>query len=326
MKLNKIKKILIASALALTIGLSAACSACGVQTKRPRAKITFEFNSVEYSLEYDLYRNMYPNTVRHFIELAKAGYYNDMIVHDYSSGEWVTGAYSYTAEYAGATGDGGTMSEYFANNSKAADYIKLFSEGKFTPSVYGNTDYKTDKDGNFVYENSTPVRVINKDYALPTVIGEFKKNISQSIKNGALSATSGSLKMIYYPASGSDNASKNKVFVTPTSDQLLNADFKYNSATSVFAMQMGSSTYGADEYCVFGKVRNTDAMDKLKKAVSDYFEDTYGDETYTINAETNVPVYEPTSDGKSYNTKTVEINFKVPKTVIKVISVKITKN
>lgn len=326
MKLSKIKKILFASALAFTVGLSAVCSACGVETKRPRAKITFEFNSVEYALEYDLYRNMYPNTVKHFIELSKAGYYDNMIVHEYAAGEWFTGAYSYNAEYAGATGDSGAMSEYFAKYSKEAEYLKLFNEGKFTPSVYGNTDYKTDKNGNIVYENSNPVRVLNKDYALPTVIGEFKNNISQSIKNGSLSATAGSLKMFYYPASGADNASKNKVYVTPTSDQILNADFKYNCATSAFAMQMGSSTYSADDYCVFGKVRDTDAMDKLKKAVDDYFEETYGTEAYTLNAENGVAVYEPSTDGKSYNERKVEINFKAPKAVIKVLSVKITKN
>lgn len=327
MKFSKIKKIIIASALALTIGLSALCSACGVETKRPRAKITIEFNSKEYSLEYDLYRNMYPNTVKHFIELAKAGYYNDMIVHDYYSGEWFTGAYSYDAEYsASAAGDSGAMNDYLSEHSKAAQYIELFNAGKFTPSVYGNVGYKKDKNGNFVYEDNNPVRVIEKNYALPTVIGEFKNNISQSIKNGALSATSGSLKMFYYPSSSSDYASKSKVYVTPTSDQILNADFKYNSATSVFAMQMGSSNYGADDYCVFGKVRDTDAMDKLKEAVDEYFENSYGDEAYTVNAEDGVEVYEPTKDGTGYNTKTVETDFKVPKVVIKVVSVKITRN
>lgn len=351
MKFGKFKKFIITMSLALAVGVSASTAACTVETKRPRARITFEFvtgeTAKEYVLDYDLYRNMYPNTVRHFIELSKAGYYDNTVVHDYESGEWFTGMYSYDkdAYSAAVAGDSGSVGEYFSAHSKESGYMELFNGGKLTPTVYSNAPFKTDKKGNIVYVDkngkvvdggtagASPVRVIDKNYAMPSLIGEFKSNIEQEILNGALSATSGSLKMFYYPSASSDSASKSKVFVTPTAGDPYHTDVKTNSATSAFSVQVGSSTNSENNYCVFGKVRDADALEEFKNAVADYFEDTYGSDARTVkNSNVGVTVYEPTSDGKQnadgkyFNSRQVEVEFELPKAAIRIVSVKITKN
>ncbi len=351
MKFGTLRKFLITAALAAVVGVSASATACSIETKRPRARITFELvtgdTTEEYVLDYDLYRNLYPNTVNHFIELAKAGYYDNTVIHDYETGEWYTGMYSYDkdAYSAAVSGDSGSVGEYFANHSKESEYLNLFNDGKIKPTVYANTLFKTDKNGNIVYVDkdgktvsgdtpgASPVRVISKDYAMPSLIGEFKNNVQQTINNGALTATAGSLKMFYYPSNSSENASKSKVYVTPPKSGILQADSKYNCATSAFTVQVGASTNAESNYCVFGKVRNQDDLDDLKNAVADYFEDTYGSNSYVVkSSDVAVTVYEPmsgwkpSSGGKCYNARTVEEVFDAPKSAIRIVSVKITKN
>ena len=351
MKFGKLKKFLITASLALAVGVSASTAACSIETKRPRARITFEFvtgdTAQEYVIDYDLYRNMYPNTVKHFIELSKAGFYDNTVIHDYETGEWYTGMYSYDkdAYSAAVSGDSGSVGEYFANHSKESDYLKLFNDNKLTPTVYANADFKTDKKGNIVYVDkngkpvsgdtagATTVRVINNDYIMPSLIGEFKNNVQQTIENGALSATAGSLKMFYYPANSSDSASKSKVFVQPPKSVVMQADSKYNCATSAFSVQVGSSTNSENNYCVFGKVRKQSDLDDFKNAVADYFDDIYGSTSYTVKSSVvGVTVYEPTSDGKPnadgkyFNSRQVEETFDAPKAAIRIVSVKITKN
>lgn len=349
MKFGKMRKFLITAALALAVGVSASTAACSIETKRPRARITFELvmgdTSEEYVVDYDLYRNLYPNTVKHFIELAKAGFYDNTVIHDYETGEWYTGLYSYDSEAysAAVSGDSGSIAEYFLEHSKESDYLKLFTENKFTTTVYANADFKTDRNGKIVYVDAngktvdgdtpgaSPVRVINEDYAMPSLIGEFKNNI----ENGALTDTAGSLKMFYYPANSSDDASRSKVYITPPKSSLMQSDSKYNCATSAFTVQVGSSTNTSSNYCVFGKVRNQDDLDELKSAVADYFEEIYGSSatSYTLkSSNVGVTVYEPTSDGKAnadgyyFNARQVEETFDAPKAAIRIVSVKITKN
>lgn len=351
MKFGILKKFLITASLALAVGVSASTAACAIETKRPRARITFEFvtgeTAKEYTIDYDLYRNLYPNTVKHFIELSKEGFYDNTVIHDYETGEWYTGMYSYDkdAYSAAVAGDSGSVAEYFSEHSKAGEYLKLFNENKLSPTVYANADFKTDKNGNIVYVDAngktvsgdkpgaTSVRVVSNDYIMPSLIGEFKNNVQQNIENGALSATAGSLKMFYYPTSSSDNASTSKIFVQPPKSVVMQADSKYNCATSAFTVQVGTSTNTENNYCVFGKVRKQDDLDELKNAVVDYFSDTYGSSSYTVkSADVGVTVYEPTADGKAnadgkyYNSRQVEEIFDAPKAAIRIVSVKITKN
>ena len=195
---KKIKNLCLSAALAAVVGISAPASACTVQSKHPAAKITIEFNSETYEIEYTLYRNMYPQTVQHFIELADSGFYNDTIIHDYKSSDWVTGAYrfdsddayGYTASYSG-----NSMAEYLENHCKEEDYYKLMTEGiksgDFSASVY--TKYIYDDKGG---------EIVSLDDALPTLIGEFKDNGHKIEDDKGLSASYGTLKMVYYKKEG----------------------------------------------------------------------------------------------------------------------------
>jgi len=319
---GKIKKFIVGASLALVVGVSAATVGCGLETSRPRAKVTVWFGEEEYNIEYTLYRDMYPQTVRHFIELADEGFYDDMLIHDFDTNDWITGAYAYNADdFTARSESGSTMSEYLESYSKENAYYELFNAGKLTPSVYSDVGYKLDKNGNAVVENGNYVQVVNKDYALPFVMGEFYNNINQEYENGGdLKAEYGCLKMIYYKKD-----SEKSVYVTPTKDQIIGAKFKNNCATSVFAMQTGTgaSSYSSSDYCVFGKVKDTEAFDNFVDDVKEYFENNYGATSSSYTLTSTVPV--DVNDSFSDKDEGKEESFKVTKTPIIIKSVKITK-
>lgn len=226
--------------------LPLAASGCSTETAHPSVKITFEFEGESYSVEYTLYRNMYPHTVRHFIELADSGFYNNMLIHNYTANDWFTGGYSYDeTSYANAKEMNG-LSDYLESHSKDNSYISLFENGKLSASVYGEGPGKADFDNPY-----------------PTLIGEFYNNIHQEIEKGALSDEYGCLKMFYYTKETTQH-----VYVLPTSDQQIVADYKTNCATSLFALQVGTtSTYTSKDYCVFAKVNDIGAFDDFVEAV-----------------------------------------------------------
>ena len=309
MKFGILKKSALAAVLALTVGFTVTASACTIETSRPRAKITFSFNEKDYDIEYDLYRNMYPQTVRHFIELADNGFYDNTVIHDYSANDWFTGGYEYDAEaYSSAiNGDSGTVAEYFGDKSKENAYYTLYNDGKLTPSVYSRMSID-DKNNN----------TVEKENALPTLMGEFRNNIKQEIVNGQLTAETGSLKMFYF-----SKKTKAHVYVTPTSDQIIEASYKYNCATSLFSVQVGENTnYGASDYCVFGKVCNKDSLTSFVKAVTDYFTDAYGTSD-TVSASVSVDNLEQFS--KEPQDKGIDVTFKLAKKAIVIKKVEITK-
>lgn len=313
---KKLKTTILTLALTAVVGASAAASACTVKTSHPRAKITVSFNSVEYVLDYTLYRNMYPQTVQHFIELADNGLYNNMIVHNYNtSSDWFTGAYDYYAdEYKTAyKGGSGALGDYLddevnGNNiSKEKQYYDLAAGGMLTPTVYKKeviNDGKT---------------TVDKKDALATLIGEFSEN-NHKIENNALSASTGCLKMFYYDRS-EDNQ---KVAMVNGFDQILPGDYNKNCATSVFSMQVGSSTsYSASKYCVFGKLtgdNDRDKLDDLLEAISDYIDDNNLTGKFTTSVTATVDKLDTFSKAGSIETR---FNMTVEPIIIK--SVKISK-
>lgn len=315
--MSKIKHCIFAFALAAVVGMSAAVSACTIKTKHPRAVITIEFNDKTYDIEYTLYRNLYPQTVQHFIELASEGYYDGMIVHDYKSTDWFTGAYSYVGDedevlnYSSAYTKN-SMREYLETNSKETEYYDLFEKGALTPSVYKQIIY--DENGN---------QTISEEDKLPTLIGEFSNN-DHVIEKGALSASLGCLKMYYYDK-GSTNQ---KVAIKNSAGQILEHDYQYNCATSVFALQVGStSSYGIASYCVFAQLRNDDAsetLDELLTAISDYITDELGGSSGKFTSSTAITVDNLDSFAKDGG-QAIDTTFTVTSDPIIVKSVKITK-
>ena len=310
---RKIKFAVLTLGLAAVMSVSAAMAACTVSTKHPRAKITLSFNEVTYSIEYTLYRNMYPQTVKHFIELADAGFYNDMIIHNYNvSTDWFTGGYSYNkaGELSYETAySNGTLAEYLENNSKEEQYVSLSENGKLTPSVYKGISY-----------GSNGKEEVNKADALPTLIGEFSQN-DHSIKEGALSAKLGCLKMFYYDK-GTTNQ---KVAIKNSFGQIMEHDYQYNCATSIFTMQVGSSTsYNASNYCVFAQLRNDkarDVLDDLLEAISDYTISVTSSK-FSTSVKTNVDKLDVFAEDGG---KDIEVSFTMTSKPLIIKSVEITK-
>lgn len=302
-----IKKLIAAATLACMAGaIAATATACNVKTDHPKVKISVEFNQVTYDLEYVLYRNMYPNTVRHFLELTENGFYNGTMVHDYRANDWFAGGYAYdSADYESAASLN-AYADYLEGHSLEQKYMDLFNGGKLTPTVY--SDF-ADKDSTKLDEKS----------ALPTLIGEYYNNIHQEIEQGRLTAEQGTLKMFYY-----EKQSTGKVHVTPTPDQIIpNADYASNCATSVFSMQIGTgSSYSESNYCVFGKMESTAALTELIEAVEDYYSSSSAASVTAedVNVDNLVEIFSAEAEDKA-----LEVDFTLPALPIVIKTVKITK-
>ncbi len=279
-------------------------SACTIETNHPRVKITLEFNEETYVLEYKLYRNMYPNTVRHFIELAKSGFYDDTIIHDYSTSDMVGGGYSYddneTNGYDIAIKDE-FMEDYLEIHDKEAEYTELAADGTLTPSVYA-TEQKTG--------------------AYRTLIGEYSSSYPREIENGELTDGYGALKMFHY-----EMEDDSLVYVTHQKNELVPSTYNESNATSLFVMQIGSGTsYGYNDYCTFGEIRDTDDLDDFVEAVEDYIED-FGEDSDVSDFLYDTKEVEVCNldESKEDVDKGKQVTFSVPKTAIIVRSVKVTR-
>ena len=311
MKFGKIKKLITCIALSATVACVAATAAgCSAETDHPEVSITYEFNGKTYVIEYTLYRNMYPNTVRHFLELTESGFYNNTVIHDMGGNDWFGGAYEYSkGEYASYTENGDdAMKEYYETYSKESAYYDLFNAGKLSTSVYGNIAY------------SGETQILDSKYKMATLIGEFSDN-QHSIDKGALTAEYGCLKMYY-----SNKETKDKVFVTPASGGIAHSDYSKNCATYVFGVQVGTtSTYVASQYCVFAKIKDDSALEKFVEAVEDYNEEAYGTTVADHYTQPKVEVDKMESFSKEAADKGIEETFRSPKTAIIIKSVKIVK-
>ncbi|MCD8372973.1 MAG: peptidylprolyl isomerase [Clostridia bacterium] len=321
MKFKKLARALCIGALAATVGGAAAMSGCAIETNHPRAKITIEFNDETYTLSYTLYRNMYPVTVRHFIELAKAGFYDNTIIHDYGSNDWYGGGYSYVSEtnadediysYGDSYSDS-SMDEYLEDNDLESAYLKLFNDGNLTASVY--TDYSG-------FDKNDDMQVNDED-AYHTLYGEFSSN-NHTIANGELTNTFGNLKM-YYTAKVIEDDAAAQVYVKTNKKEVLVADYKYNSATSLFAIQVGeSSSLSYTSYATFAELSNDTSVDNLNDlldAIDDYISDNYNDDNNKFT--TGVDVY--TDNIEQIASPATAVSYTVTAKPIIIKSVKITK-
>lgn len=303
-----VKTLMVGATLVCMAGAAATATACNIETDHPKVKISVEFNEASYDLEYVLYRNMYPNTVRHFLELTENGFYDNTMIHDYRTNDWFSGGYSYNAADYEASAAVNAYADYLEEHSLEQKYMDLFNAGKLTPTVYSDSSFDANHNQQLI-----------SDSALPTLIGEYKNNIQQVIEKGALTAEQGTLKMFYY-----EKQTTGKVHVTPTSDQIIwNADYKNNCATSVFSMQVGtSSSYGADSYCVFGKMESTTALTGLIEAIEDYYGSASASSVTAedVNVDNLVEVFSGENEDKS-----IEADFTLPALPIIIKSIKITK-
>ncbi len=240
----------IAMAVAAAAVLTAVPFMSGCESSHPEAVITISYDGTEYELNYKLYRNMYPQTVRHFIELAESGFYNNTIIHNYSGSSYIYGGgYSYSDTYETDYDEGELgMLDYFEINSKEAEYYNLaINTDTLTPSVY-----RDNIDGRYID-------------ALPTVIGEVGE--THVIQNGELTGGFGALRM-YYSDKSFDDDFDDTVYLDKdgNDDVVIMADYEQHSATSLFSIQTSSSS-GSSDYCIFGQLVETQALTDLISAI-----------------------------------------------------------
>ena len=169
MSFRKIKYAAAGVAVAAVVGVTAALSGCTIETGRPRARITVEFNGTEYVIDFELYRDMYPQTVRHFIELADEGFYDDTVIHDYTSNDIYGGGYKYDQEKYEESIGGGSPEDYLDDSEiyLEDDYYALATreDSPITPSVFDDAGYTYDDEG------EDAVLVPKEGEALPTLYG-----------------------------------------------------------------------------------------------------------------------------------------------------------
>lgn len=313
MSIKKIGRAFCALALTAAACTASMLSGCTIKTSHPEATITISFNDTSYELKYKMYRNMYPQTVQHFIELADSGFYNNTIIHNYGSSYWYGGGYSYNAEVDGVATDyaeafeQNSMADYLEDNSKEKAYEDLFAAGKLTPSVYkeASTDGLSD-----IEYNSSDV--------LSTLLGEFTDSGQHTIENGALTSSYGCLRMYY---SSKDTDVEVKLKKDNNESKLLLSPYKYNSATSLFNIQVSSSTSTDSSYCIFAELTNSDILGDLQDAISDYISDsTYTSTTFTSSASLYIDNYDAII-GSRVN----EGSFALTAKPLIITSVKITK-
>jgi len=290
----------IATAAALSLVSVAAFAGC--ETNNPEVTITYEFNGTKYEVEYQLSRKGAPQTVRHFIELADAGYYNDTVIHDYVS----DGTFLYGGGYTW--------------NENATEI-----EDKLVEKDYWTELKKYEEENNYSFTQSVTTTDGEKLY---TLYGEFSENgcegNSKTYKH-SYSLYPGALVM-YYTAKGSDTT---RVSVTRSDSGETQSGnyYKYNCATSLFYTWTGtgSRTDLDDEYSVFGCAKDYSQLETLLDAIKTYESDNFsGDEesfTEMVSIK-NVNQYDPIETVK--NSK-IDAEYNVPTVPIYIRTVKVTK-
>ena len=300
MKKKTVKRII---AIGCTALLSAAAMAMftGCSTQHPTVTITYTFDGNDYEVDYTLSRNDAPKTVQHFIELADAGFYDGLCIHDYTEGFLYTGGYK-------------------LNDDKELEEVDYFSWVK---------NYEEEKDFKFTQSVWT-----TENNPLYTVYGEFTKNLV-SHENGSEYYHKAGALVMYYTEKGNFNGD---VIVLRADGGKGNdgvekdtRKYTYNSTTSLFYTFTGDSNLGNDEkYCVFGMADDFTGQlqNGLLKAIQDYIADHSDDEAddgYSFTAEktekiNTYEVFEEVSkEGR-------EQTFKTPvEAPIIVKSVKVTK-
>ena len=293
--MKKFFRALAVTATAVIAGASLmAFTAC--ETDKPEVTITYNFNGTDYKVEYELSRTGAPATVRHFIELADAGYYNGTVIHDYQN----SGAFLYGGGYV--IGDDGELEE----KDYWSEVKKLEENGnEFTQTVYT--------------EDNEP---------LYTVYGEFKANGVTPNTKSYKQNKAGTLVM-YYMDKGSDTTRVGTVRADGGSNNdgenfQTGSEYKYNSATSLF-YTYASTTSRTDldeNYCAFGRTKDFDQLEKLITAVNDYAAGFDEEDPFFVEKEIVLNQHDPfvlVRDAK------VPAYYSVPSVPITIVSVKVTK-
>lgn len=213
--------ILAVSATVACVGTMSAC-----ETSHPKVALTLEFQNKEYVLEYQLYRNIAGATVKHFLALVDADYYDGVCIHDYDSDDAMyTGGYTYTAN-----ADNGGLVE--KNYYEIAPTIQTFSHSVWQDEGQTKPTY--------------------------TLYGEFSDN-DYKVTNGALQESFGALTMYYTQKDCEETVWVKRGDGNGVSEK----KYGYNSATSMFSISLSSKSTTNTKYCTFATL-DEDSVDVLK--------------------------------------------------------------
>ena len=253
MKKNFLRRAVAVGATALIAVSSVAMFAGCTTSNNPEVTITYTFNGKDYAVDYVLSRVDAPKTVQHFIELADAGFYDGLVIHDYQD---------YTLKTGGYKLENGQLVE--------VDYLTtvkaLEADGaSFTQSVWADE------------ERTIP---------LYSVYGEFSANGVEQENGKEYVHSEGALVMYYTPKKGQGGTDE-QVWVQRADGGVDNdgneyqrLGYEYNSITSLFYTFTGESRTESDSvYCVIGKAKYyTEQMEEgLLAAITEY-EDTLEEE------------------------------------------------
>lgn len=294
---KNMKRILCVSGSALMLA-AGALSLTSCESAWPKVTVNMTFNGRSYSVAYRLNREYFPQTVRHFIELAESGYYDGMAFHDYSSEGMYTGAYRYNADEA-----------YGLEEVNYFEYIEA-KKLSLTQSVFKKTD-------------GTP----KAEDGLNTLFGEFENNgytITNNSQNYGMEKK-GSLVMYYSPATDVSDSFKVTTEVSRASGdaKYQKKDYSYNSATSLFYVSFSAKSVVNKNYCVFGDLFDDKAQtvyNDLISAINDYIDSCDEENGFTEEAVLATHVGDPYYGG--YN---LTATYDVPRTPIVITSMKVDK-
>lgn len=257
-----LKQILSLSLATLSVA-GGALMFTGCETKNPEVQMQLAFNGQTYTLEYKLYRNFATSTVKHFLKLVEEGYYNEengkaFCVHHYTSSKLYTGGYRYDEN---ASADGGLVYE------KYYDVVKGYDE--FPHSVWSG------------------------EIPTYTLYGEFANNGVTVSQGSAVKQQFGSLAM-EYTAKSDDTVGKMRVSVQKVDGSgKAEKEYKYNSATSLFSINLASSVTTNSSYCTFATLKDNyvEVLEDLQDAIDAYIAANYeedGTDTFADTVEITV--------------------------------------
>lgn len=291
---GKIAKLVSVIAAALLV-LAMSFAFVGCETKRPEISVKISFNEETYELEYKLYRNMYPQTVAHYLELIDMKYFDGTVIHDYRSDRMVGGGYYYDGE----------------------DVVDDLVEKDYDAAT-------KDENGNVTLKNVSVWADAEKTTAYNTLYGEGTNQLT--IENNGLTNQLGALGTYYYtPLRKSDDL---KVYVQKNdTGEMVERDYCYNSATSLFYLFTGSSGSNP-EFCTFGVLNGKkyeERFQELLDAIKAYTLDVLngGDEegTEVFTTEETMTIEDEYWDESSYE----DVSFSIPRAKIVIEQVKVLK-
>ncbi len=280
--MKKFAKKILSYTLALTAMLGSAATLSACETDHPEVEMVLQYEGKNYTLKYILDRKATPATIAHFFKLVENNYYDGLCVHDYDKeSKMYLGGYSY---------DVNATSESKLVYKNYYDVVKSYEN--FPTSVWSDKDKTT---------------------ALYTLRGEFSDNgvkIGDKNNSGALKEDFGALTMYYSAKSG-----ENEVAVYNTSTKKMQkANYEYNSATSLFAMNLSDSSSVNNKYCTFANL-DEDSVETLEKLIALVDKDEDNTVEYTLDIDRDDAFVKDSDPTATYNVLQSPIVIKSVKVV-----------